>query len=145
MLLYHMRCFTSVWVALMVTWSGQISSGCLVDCFALLGGSIGLMCSIIPYAVLDFGLGCIDGYLVGSDIFGSIGRLFRALGWLKCIIACTMAYAMIHFGLGCIRGYLVGSDIFGRGGRFFRALWWFSRSYVLYDNLCPTSMSSGLR
>ena len=55
------RCFTSVWVALTVTWSGQISSGCLVDCFGSLAGSIGLMCSIIPYAVLHFSLGCSDG------------------------------------------------------------------------------------
>ena len=67
----------------MVTWSGQISSGCVGDCFALLGGSIGLMCAIIPYAVLHFCLGCIDGYLVGSDIFGLLGRFFRALGWFN--------------------------------------------------------------
>ena len=64
----------------MVTWSGQISSGCLVDSFGLLGGSIGLMSSVIPYAVLGFSLGCIGGYLVGSDIFGLFGRFFRALG-----------------------------------------------------------------
>ena len=78
-----MRCFALVWVALVVTWSDQISSGCLVDSFRLSGDSMGLMCSMIPYAVLHFGLGCIDGYLVGSDIFGFFGRLFRALGWFN--------------------------------------------------------------
>ena len=62
---------------------GQISSGCLVDCFALLAGSIGLMCSMIPYAWLRFSLGCIGGYLVGSDIVGLFVRLFRALGWFN--------------------------------------------------------------
>ena len=74
-----MRCFALVWVALVVTWSDQISSGCLVDSLGLLAGSIGLMCSIIPYAVLHFGLGCIDGYLVGSDIFGLFGRVFQVV------------------------------------------------------------------
>ena len=87
--------FISLWDGLVVTWSRQISSGCLVDSFGLLGGSIGLICSIIPYAVLHFSLGCIGGYLVGSDIFALFGRFFRALGWFKCIIACTMAYAVI--------------------------------------------------
>ena len=117
-----MRCFTSVWVAWVVTWSGQISSGCLVDCFALFGGSIGLMCSIITYAVVRFSLGCIDGHLVGSDIFGLFGRLFRALGWFKWIIACIMPYAVIDFSLGWIGGYLVRSDIFGLFGRFFQVV-----------------------
>ena len=78
-----MRCFTSVWVALVVTWSDQISSGCLVDSFGLLGGSMGLMCSIIPYAVLHISLGWIGGHLVGPDIFELFGRLFRALGWFN--------------------------------------------------------------
>ena len=82
-----MRCFTSVWVGLTVTWSGWISSGSLVDSFGLLGGSIDLMCSIIPYAVLHFSLGCIDGYLVGSDIFGLFGRFFRVLGWTSMVCA----------------------------------------------------------
>ena len=68
-----MRCFALVWVGLVVAWSGQISSGCLVDSLGLLAGSMGLMCSIIPYAVLHFSLGWIGGYLVGSDIFGLCG------------------------------------------------------------------------
>ena len=67
----------------MVTWSDRISSSCLVDSFRLSGDSMGLMCSIIPYAVLRFSLGCIGGYLVGLDIFGFFGRLFRALGWFN--------------------------------------------------------------
>ena len=75
--------FISLWVGLVVTWSGQISSGCLVDPFGLLAGSIGLMCSIIAYAVLHFSLGWFGGYLVGPDIFELFGRLFRALGWFN--------------------------------------------------------------
>ena len=139
-----MRCFTSVWVALTVTWSGGISSGCLVDCLGLLAGSIGLMCSIIRYAVLHFGLGCIDGYLVGSDILGLFGRFFRALSWFKCTIACTMAYEVIYFSLGCIDGYLVRSDIVRSFGRLFRALGGLNRSYLLYYTICSASFPSGM-
>ena len=104
--------------------------------FGLLGRSIGLMCSIMPYAVLRFSLGCIDGYLVGSDIFGLFGRFFRALGWFKCIIACTMAYTVIDFALAWIGGYLVGSDIFGFFCRLFRAPGSFNRTDVCYYTIC---------
>ena len=135
-----MRCFALVWVALTVTWSGKISSGCLVDSLGLLAGSIGLMCSIIAYAVLHFSLGCIDGYLVGSDIFGSIGRFFRLLAGSIGLICSIIPYAVLHFSLGCIGGYLVRSDIFALFGRLFRALGWFNRSYVFYDTICGASL-----
>ena len=75
--------FISLWDGLVVTWSRQISSGCLVDSFGLLGGSIGLMCSIIPYAVPHFSLGWIGGYLVGSDIFGLFGRFSWVVSWFN--------------------------------------------------------------
>ena len=96
-----MRCFALVWVALVVTWSGHVSSGCLVDCFALLGGSIGLMCAILPYAVLHFSLGWFGGYLVGPDIFELFGRLFRALGWFNRSYVCyyTICVASLRSGL----------------------------------------------
>ena len=63
----------------MVTWSDQISSGCLVDCLRLLAGSIGFMCSIIPYAVLHFSLGGIDAYLVGQISSGCLVDSFALL------------------------------------------------------------------
>ena len=85
----------------MVTWSDQISSGCLVDSFGLLAGSTGLICSVIPYTVLHFGLGCIDGYLVRSDIVGLFGVLFRALGWFNSsyVFYYTICGASLRSGL----------------------------------------------
>ena len=122
----------SLGVLVLSCW-GQISSGSVLGSCPLFRGLICITRSTRCYAVLHFPLGWIGGYLVGSDIFGSIGRLFRALGWLKCIIACAMAYAVIDFALGWIGGYLVRSDIFGLFGRFFRVLGWSSMVCSVYD------------
>ena len=100
--------FISLWDGLVVTWSGQISSGCLVDSFRLSGDSIGLMYSAITYAVLQVCLGWIGGYFVGSDIFGLFGRFSWVVSWFNrsCVFYYTIS--VLRFSLGCIDGYLVG-------------------------------------
>ena len=135
-----MRCLALVWVALVATWSDQISSGPLVDCFALLGGSIGLICYIIPYPALRFGLGCIDGYLVGQISSGCLVDCFALLAGSIGLMSSIIPYAVLRFSLGCIHGYLVRSDSFGLFGRFFRALGWFNRFYVFYYTICGASL-----
>ena len=125
---------------LVLSCSGQISSGSVLGSCLLFRGLICITRSTISYAVVHFALGWIGGYLVGSDIFGLFGRFFRALGWFKCIIACTMAYTVIDFALGWIGGYLVGPDILELFVRLFRALGWFNRSYVFCDTICGAAL-----
>ena len=139
-----MRCFTSVWLALMVTWSDQISSGCLVDSLGLLAGSIGHMGAIIAYALLHFSLGCIDGYLVGSRIFGLFGRLFRAVGWFNRSYVCyyTICGASLLSGLhwwllGLIRCLRVAWSILSRS-------WLVQMYYCVYYALRSDLFRSGL-
>ena len=62
---------------------GQISSGSVLGSCPLFRALICITRSTITYAVVHFALGWIGGYLVGSDIFGLFGRLFRALGWFN--------------------------------------------------------------
>ena len=137
-----MRCFALVWVALTVTWSAQISSGCLVDSLGLLAGSIGLMCSIIPYAVLRFSLGWIGGYLVRSDIFGRGGRLFRIAGCWISLTSSIIGYATVGCSVVCLDDDLVGWDIFGLVGRLLQVLRCWYMYYSVYDWVCWPSLLS---